>query len=181
MPGKPARGWYEMARSTHRSSIKSTGNAVAGIPLVEMPPLPRQNPPQSFTAPGGGSATVEMRASGPFFNGLAALAVEGMLHEVVHEVASQALAEWHGFLNSSIQHPTPYYETQLMVQPMSTLQEVVHDRGIIYGPWLEGVGSRNQSTRFKGYASLRRAFQSAKAKAGALAAVALSRFIGRMN
>ena len=32
----------------------------------------------------------------------------------------------------------------------------VYDGGTIYGPWLEGVSSRNQRTRFKGYSHFRR-------------------------
>ena len=39
------------------------------------------------------------------------------------------------------------------------LQGVVHDSGIIYGPWLEGVSSRNDATRFKGYRMFRNAVQ----------------------
>ena len=33
---------------------------------------------------------------------------------------------------------------------------VIDDGGVVYGPWLEGTGSRNGTTRFKGYASFRR-------------------------
>ena len=33
---------------------------------------------------------------------------------------------------------------------------VIDDGGVIYGPWLEGTATRNQTTRFKGYASFRR-------------------------
>jgi hypothetical protein len=36
---------------------------------------------------------------------------------------------------------------------------VIGDSGVIYGPWLEGTGSRNASTRFKGYAMFRRTAQ----------------------
>lgn len=32
----------------------------------------------------------------------------------------------------------------------------IHDNRVVYGPWLEGISSRNQSTRFKGYASFRK-------------------------
>lgn len=39
---------------------------------------------------------------------------------------------------------------------VSQLRAVISDGGVVYGPWLEGVGSRNQSTRFKGYFSFRR-------------------------
>lgn len=35
----------------------------------------------------------------------------------------------------------------------------IDDGGVVYGPWLEGTGSRNASTRFKGYRSFRRTAQ----------------------
>ena len=35
----------------------------------------------------------------------------------------------------------------------------IDDGGVIYGPWLEGVSTRNQTTRFKGYFSFRRTSQ----------------------
>ena len=31
----------------------------------------------------------------------------------------------------------------------------IDDGGVIYGPWLEGISTRNQTTRFKGYAAFR--------------------------
>lgn len=36
------------------------------------------------------------------------------------------------------------------------LSGILWDKNIIYGPWLEGTGSRNRTTRFKGYASFRK-------------------------
>ena len=35
------------------------------------------------------------------------------------------------------------------------LRGVIRDGNVIYGPWLEGIGSRNITTRFKGYHSFR--------------------------
>ena len=35
----------------------------------------------------------------------------------------------------------------------------IDDGNVVYGPWLEGNGSRNATTRFKGYASFRRVAQ----------------------
>ena len=32
----------------------------------------------------------------------------------------------------------------------------IYDGDVIYGPWLEGTGRRNKTTRFKGYGSFRR-------------------------
>ena len=42
---------------------------------------------------------------------------------------------------------------------VSNLRGVITDGKVIYGPWLEGVSSRNQSTRFKGYSSFRKTAQ----------------------
>ncbi len=36
------------------------------------------------------------------------------------------------------------------------LTATLDDGGVVYGPWLEGTSRRNQTTRFKGYASFRR-------------------------
>ena len=36
------------------------------------------------------------------------------------------------------------------------LTAIISDSGVVYGPWLEGIGSRNATTRFKGYAMFRR-------------------------
>ena len=39
------------------------------------------------------------------------------------------------------------------------LMAFLSDNGMIYGSWLEGIGSRNATTRFKGYSMFRRAAQ----------------------
>lgn len=57
----------------------------------------------------------------------------------------------------------------------------IHDNGVVYGPWLEGTGSRNASTRFKGYAAFRRTGDFLQAEAKAVAekhAVKLARELG---
>ncbi len=100
----------------------------------------------------------DVRLSGPLFDGLAHLYVEHMITSCEQEIAMQAMAYVHENLNASIKHPTPYYETQINIMRRGT-DLVVNDRGVIYGPWLEGVGSRNETTRFKGYSSFRRARQ----------------------
>lgn len=97
-----------------------------------------------------------VRVIGPLFDGLVEMYIHDMVRGMEGELAMQAMSYVHENLNASIKHATPYYETQINIMRRDE-HLVVNDRGVVYGPWLEGVGSRNQTTRFKGYASFRRA------------------------
>jgi len=122
-----------------------------------------------------------VNVSGPIFNHLADHEAAQLTADVNQQVSQQAYANWMGFLDSSIRHPTPYYETQVNIHEENPTHRVVNDRGIIYGPWLEGVGSRNKSTRFKGYFSLRRAVSATTARIPALIERVARPFVERMN
>lgn len=124
--------------------------------------------------------TTDVDISGPLFDGRAQLAVHDLIDEIGYVVGAQAYADVMTNLNTSIRHPTPYYETQIALQQHGN-DVVVHDRGVIYGPWLEGTSSRNKTTRFKGYASFRRAAQALEAKVPALVAHSVAQCVGRMN
>ena len=52
------------------------------------------------------------------------------------------------------QASTGHYRRSIHGQ-MSGGQGVIHDSGVVYGPWLEGVSRRNSTTRFKGYSMFR--------------------------
>jgi len=54
---------------------------------------------------------------------------------------------------------TGNYRRNVSAEVRPSLSVVLSDGGVIYGPWLEGVSSRNQSTRFKGYATFRKTGQ----------------------
>jgi len=99
------------------------------------------------------------------------------LHDAVQTVTSQLKADWMTNLDRSIRNPTPYYETQITIQRLSPTVMRVHDRDVIYGPWLEGTSTRNRTTRFRGYASLRRARQSTVAKIPDLVRAARARLV----
>jgi hypothetical protein len=123
---------------------------------------------------------VDVDRSGPLFDGRADRAARDYVDAVQLEVGKQGLAEVHTILDASIRHPTPYYETQLVVERAAP-DVVVHDRGIVYGPWLEGVGSRNKTTRFKGYFAFRRARHRLEQLVPAIAERVLQRFLRRMS
>lgn len=100
----------------------------------------------------------EVNIRGPLFDGRAPSVIADLREDCTEQVAAQGYAYVMTNLNASIRNPTPYYETQVTVDRAGNDRRV-HDRGIVYGPWLEGVGERNKTTRFKGYASFRRAKQ----------------------
>ena len=94
--------------------------------------------------------------------------------EIRDELASIAISDVHRILDQRIMHPTPYYETQI-ANDVDGPDRVVHDRGIVYGPWLEGTSTRNRTTRFKGY----HAFGTAAATVQARMSEVVDRVIGR--
>ena len=118
--------------------------------------------------------------SGPIFDGRAIAAVDAFVEDAKRDVAAQGYSEWMTNLNRSIRHPTPYYETQVTVTQRGA-DQVVHDRGIVYGPWLEGTSSRNRTTRFPGYHSAARATVALEAKKQAIVENTLRRHIGKMG
>ncbi len=117
---------------------------------------------------------------GPLFDERAPAIVQRYTDQVQREVAAQGYADTMRFLNASIRQPTPYYETQITVERRAA-DLVVHDRGIVYGPWLEGVSERNRSTRFKGYFSFRRGYQATDARVPTLAEHVARRELGALG
>ena len=123
----------------------------------------------------------EVNISGPFFSASTRASVlAGALEDAQRQVAAQASSYVHTILNQRIKHPTPYYETQITTEKRGA-DIVVHDRGIVYGPWLEGVGSRNRTTRFKGYAAFRTARQQVAKDVQPLVENAIDRHLGALQ
>lgn len=125
-------------------------------------------------------ATVEVTLTGPLLDGRAGPIVQAMGREMQTQIAAQGYADVMANLNASIRNPTPYYETQIVIQDRAD-DLVIHDRGVVYGPWLEGVSARNAATRFKGYANWRRAFQTLERKAPVLAERVLSNYLAKLS
>jgi len=60
-------------------------------------------------------------------------------------------------------------------------QGIVVDSNVVYGPWLEGVSSRNQATRFKGYAIFRRTRDKLQGLAGQILLYHVRKAIERLR
>jgi hypothetical protein len=127
-------------------------------------------------------SSVRIRMRGPLFDGdggrRAGLEFARDTSDRVAEAANEAV---HRNLDGSIRNSTPYYETQITITNLSYTDRSVNDRGVIYGGWLEGVSSRNQTTRFKGYWSFRRATDEIRDRIGELGQQAAQRYAARMN
>lgn len=72
--------------------------------------------------------------------------------DMTMDVADQGVRDIRLTEARTFKHPTGWYEshTRAQEQPFSTA--IINDSDIVYGPWLEGIGSRNfPVTRFRGY------------------------------
>lgn len=123
---------------------------------------------------------MEIKTSGPLFDGSFPRLVQDFIDDAEWEVGAQASANVHQNADGSFKNPTPYYETQIAVERRDP-DVVVHDRGIVYGPWLEGVSTRNQLTRFKGYRIWARAANQTRRQANAIVQQVLQRHLVRMR
>ncbi|MDN3244159.1 hypothetical protein [Streptomyces sp. ZSW22] len=100
--------------------------------------------------------SVEIRFEGPLFDGRAARAMQDATDAAREDVAEFAETHVLMLMGMAFRNPTGYYESRVTTTRLGDVSRV-HDQGVIYGPWLEGVGSRNSPvTRFPGYWHWRR-------------------------
>lgn len=123
---------------------------------------------------------INVTVSGPFFqHGGATLekAITASVREVVAEgetdVALQ-LYPGHGL-------KTGHYRRSIHGDMINSRNGTIHDSKVIYGPWLEGTSSRNRSTRFKGYAMFRNAWQGLQRKAPGIFLKHIGRAVKGLN
>lgn len=117
----------------------------------------------------------KMIRRGGMFTGKTAAALVTYSDEVGYKVATYAEDQIQQRLGQVLQHPTGYYQSRVTVDRAGTGYRV-SDGGVVYGPWLEGTGSRNQTTSFKGYQTFRRTKALVDRKAPGIAAELLARY-----
>lgn len=103
-----------------------------------------------------GQGSLDVHLSGPTLEGLGPTVVDRMLAEATTELADYTRFEVLSQLGRVLQNPTGYYESQIVDQTLNPWMHSINDSGVIYGPWLEGIGSRNAPvTKFAGYHTFR--------------------------
>ena len=107
--------------------------------------------------------SIDVTLSGPLFDGRAAAWTKDAVTALRREVAEHALDAWQEGMDASFRVNGHVYESfaHTVDDGPDTLVNdgwsVTND--LPYGPWLEGVGSRNfPVTRFPGYHALRNAY-----------------------
>jgi hypothetical protein len=122
---------------------------------------------------------VEVTAKGPVFDGRAKAALAAFERAAEDAVADYGVTAVRETLHGVLRNPTGHYESTIHSDRSGPNAEVLD--GTIYGPWLEGTGSRNHTTRFKGYATFRRTTQKIQARAAEIAERHLPPYLRRMN
>jgi len=141
---------------------------------------------------------VTVHVSGPFFAKGPAVVVAS-LHDAIEETVlegekqavgmaqprgsasaaavfhSGAYAAAHGYKQ------TGHYARSINGRMTGTLNGELTDSGVVYGPWLEGVSSRNDATRFKGYGIFRRTRDKLQGMARGIIDKHIKRAVGKIN
>jgi hypothetical protein len=132
----------------------------------------------------------KIEMDGPFFQGSAARKFRGAAEDAVKELVQlgegrlleQLRPRPSGvFLSYEQAGPrTGNYRRNISTE-VTSLNGLIKDGGVVYGPWLEGISSRNQTTRFKGYATFRRVNDWLKERSKPVFRGHIQRWVRRMN
>lgn len=128
------------------------------------------------------TVTVDVTKLGPVFTGQAAGAARRYGEHVQNYIADRAVRDIRAYLPGVYEGPyTGYYQTRIHVEKEGD-GLMVTDTPVVYGPWLEGVGSRDYPvTRFKGYHTFRIIGQQLDAEAEQIAEALLPPYLDEMN
>lgn len=122
-------------------------------------------------------ADVDVDTSGPVFSpGVVHRVMEAGARGVENEVAEEGVELIRRNLDGVLRRQTGRYRSSVQASGNE-----INDGGIVYGPWLEGLGSRNRTTRFKGYFTFRRTTQQIEDASGGIGERALAPYVGRLD
>lgn len=126
--------------------------------------------------------SVDVTITGPLFDGRAQRAADRYCEDARDSIAEFGEEIALARMGAYFKNPTGYYESNVKTTLVTSDTARVHDDGVIYGPWLAGVGSMNfPVTRFKGYSHWREAKELVAARGHQIAEHTLARHIGGMR
>lgn len=118
--------------------------------------------------------------SGQFFSGDPAAGIRSTADEWTRTLAVTGAADIRATQNATFRTQTPHARLQTEARREAP-GWMIWDQRLIYGPWLEGTGSRNRTSRFKGYGIWRAAVGKINSRAVAIGQPIVARWCGRMN
>lgn len=125
---------------------------------------------------------INLRLKGPVVEGRGPAIVKAMTEIAIEELADYTRYEVLTQLDSVLVNPTGYYESQVRAERVAVDTYSINDSGVIYGPWLEGIGSRNRPRPgFPGYHTFRIVRNRMAQKAGVIAEAAIARQMGALE
>ena len=137
--------------------------------------------------------TTSVETKGPIFRGTAPQALKNAMELAVKELiqdgesilaqklrpAPQGVYEGSLVGGTRVQTTTGNYRRNVSSR-INNLNGLITDGGVVYGPWLEGVSTKN-NRRFPGYLSFRKTGQELQKKSREVFNKHLRRFVDRMN
>lgn len=121
---------------------------------------------------------IDIETHGPIFiPGYPEAVMKQGVQHVEDEVAEEGARMVRSNLNTVLRHQTGYYRSHVKAE-----RGVITDGRVIYGPWLEGVGSRNSpKTRFPGYHTFRRTTGEIQARSGQIGDRAIAPYVRKLT
>ncbi len=124
--------------------------------------------------------SIQIKKSGGVVSGKAKVVISNAIEEVNEDIGQEAYNRVQQLLGASLKSPTGYYQSQIVTNVQSNTLEI-SDGGIVYGPWLEGTSSRNETTGFKGYHTFRTVMQEMEKSADKIADKAIGKAVKRLS
>lgn len=134
---------------------------------------------------------INVQVSGPLFSPRVKDIIQDALHDTVRELVAEgeAIAKERaidvvyskGGAHPDLYRPTGRWLNSLHGEMTGPMAGTIDDSRLVYGPWLEGVSSRNQTTRFKGYATFRHTVGQLERRKDEIAEKHVRRAVGRFN
>jgi len=124
---------------------------------------------------------VKATTRGPIFNASTTKsAAKRMIVKINEAVALEGVDMVRARLDVVLRNPTGYYRSRIAVLRREVYRGI-WDQNVVYGGWLEGVDSRNRTTRFKGYRTFRRVKQELDNRMDSIAKPLVAEYVRELS
>jgi hypothetical protein len=124
---------------------------------------------------------VTVDARGPLFDARAEKEVADAENDAMKAVATIGASMVRSRMAAVFRVETPFYRFANVAAKDPPGWKIWDQDKTAYGFWLEGIGSRNKTTRFKGYFTYRRITQELRARAQTIADGVIRRYVERLK